>query len=74
MPESVLIPDDPGVSDGTDFTLREGAPSCWLTVDGISVYVRRFPGHGVRVELYAKGAAGEDEIASCEAFAEVDAG
>lgn len=36
------------------FKLRDDYDSVWITVDGISVYVRRTE-HGARVELYPRG-------------------
>lgn len=40
--------------DDTDWTLREGHRSVWITVDDISIYIIRRP-NGVEVEAYAKG-------------------
>lgn len=37
--------------NGTDYVLIEDAPSCWVTVDNISVYVRRCE-EGVEVSLF----------------------
>jgi hypothetical protein len=38
----------------SDYTLVDGFPSVWITVDGISVYVLRGK-HGVSVSLFKKG-------------------
>lgn len=45
---------------GSDFRLKEGFNSCWITVDSISVYVKRGD-EGVVVDLFAKGAENESQ-------------
>lgn len=47
--------------DESDFLLEEDATSVWITVDNISVYVRRTD-EGVAVDLYPKGYEMEDSI------------
>ncbi len=44
-----------------DYILEEGAPSCWISVDNISVYVRRTD-EGVAVDLYPIGLEMEDAL------------
>lgn len=46
---------------GTDFILEEDATSCWITIDNISVYVRRTD-EGVAVDLYPLGQEMEDAL------------
>lgn len=45
----------------TDYELAELAPSCWIGVDNLSVYIRRTD-TGVGIEVYAKGEEAEDPI------------
>lgn len=39
----------------TDYIMSQDLQSVWVTVDGISVYIRRTFDGGVRVELYVAG-------------------
>lgn len=48
------------ISD-TDYELKEDQNSVWITVDNISVYIRRTD-EGVSVGLYPKGREMDDEI------------
>lgn len=54
--------------DGTDYKLRDGAPSCWIAVGNIAVYILR-TSEGVRVELLRNGDEENEAgaLASCEA-------
>jgi hypothetical protein len=54
--DSPLIQDD-----YSDFVLKEDARSVWITVDNISVYVRRTD-EGVAVDLYPLSMEMEDSI------------
>jgi hypothetical protein len=45
----------------TDYRLREDAPSCWIEVDGIALYIIRTP-PGVLVMAHHTGREGEDPI------------
>jgi len=45
----------------TDYLLAMNAPSCWVTVGNVSVYIRQFP-DGVEVELYPHGLEIGDEV------------
>ncbi len=45
----------------SDYILREGHSSVWVTVDNISVYVRRTD-EGVAVDLYPVGEEMEDSL------------
>ena len=64
--DGVLEQDD----SNTDYTLREDATSCWITVDDISVYIRRVAG-GVRVELFPVSKEDGPPVAYCEAINKV---
>lgn len=46
-----LTPDHPDDEFCTDYTLNEGYDSCWITVDNVSVYIRRTDEGDVIVEL-----------------------
>lgn len=49
----------------TDYTLRESATSCWITVGKISVYIRRDQRdlrEGVIVELHERGNEAVDPL------------
>lgn len=53
----------------SDFILKEEATSVWITVDNMSVYVRRSTsGQAVAVDIYPKGMEMEDPI--CGTWAE----
>lgn len=54
MGQRVLVPDRPAEPDCTDYTLAPGHDSVWISVNNISVYIRR-TGEGVIVELSPKG-------------------
>ena len=56
--DSALIQDE-----YSDFTLKEEAQSCWITVNDVSVYVRRQDGC-VCVDFYPLGMEMEDSICS----------
>ncbi len=51
--QSVLTQDN---DEGHDFTLNAGQTSVWLTVDDVSLYIRRSSNGGVIVEAFEKGA------------------
>jgi len=48
-----------------DFILHPSYESAWVTVDGLSVCIRRRDG-GVRIEVYPQCAEDEDELGSLE--------
>ena len=50
-----------------DYTLFDDEISCWITVDNISVYVRRTD-EGVVVDLFPKGLEMESQLTSTYAF------
>ncbi len=50
---------DPDTGVENDYTLRDEHPSVWITVDTISVYIRRTD-EGVTVKLYPKGNEDDD--------------
>jgi hypothetical protein len=61
-----------GDPDGNDYILAEGETSCWIEVDGISVYIMR-TNDGVSVDLCPTGKEADVELASCWAtFAEAE--
>lgn len=45
----------------SDFILKEEAQSVWITIDNLSLYVRRTD-EGVAVDIYPKGMEMEDSI------------
>ena len=55
------------VEDGSDLELADGARSCWLGVDGLSVHIVRSD-EGVVVDIFEQGKEMEDSIASTYAF------
>ena len=60
MPSQALAitnPDD----QATDYELMEGHQSCWITVNNISVYIRRTD-EGVSVQLYPLNNEFEDSL------------
>jgi hypothetical protein len=58
--------------DCTDYTLKEGHGSCWVTVGNISVYIRRND-EGVSVDLYPRGDEDSESLSGCWAtFAEAE--
>lgn len=64
--EEVITCDEPG---GTDFTLKTGVTSCWLTVDGFAVHIiRNGFGEGIIVDISANRSYDLDPIASTYAF------
>ena len=63
---SALIEDEQ-----TDYTLRESATSCWITVGKISVYIRRDQKNlreGVIVELHEQGNEAVDPLDRVAAY------
>jgi hypothetical protein len=50
-PEALIKEQD---NSDTDYILNPDYPSCWITVDNVSVYIQRTD-EGVIVDLYAKG-------------------
>lgn len=55
-----LVPDAPDECEGSDFTLKEGAPGAWVSVDGASIHICRgsYPNAndgGLRVNAYRNG-------------------
>lgn len=54
--DSALIQEEFG-----DFILKEEATSVWITVDNMSVYVRRTD-EGVAVDIYPRGMETDDSI------------
>ena len=52
--DTVLNSDRPEDVGCTDYTLHPDATSCWITVNNISVYLKRTD-EGVVVDLYPKG-------------------
>lgn len=62
--DEILTCDEPGE---TDFTLKPGVLSCWITVDGFSVYLKRTD-EGVVVDVFALGCDDENPIGSTYAF------
>ena len=61
MPALMPTSDNKNKDQNTEYTLKEAYPSCWVTVNNISVYIVRTD-EGVVVDLYALGC--EDEQAS----------
>lgn len=51
----------------TDYTLRPGRRSCWITVDNISVYIVRTD-EGVVVDLFPRFRENDESIGSTYAF------
>ena len=59
-------------NEETDYTLSPPHGSCWITVDTVSVYIRRTD-EGVSVDLFPKGREMNDSLAGAWAtFAEAD--
>ena len=54
--DSVLVPES-----FCDFRLRDDCDSLWITINNISVYLKRTD-EGVAVSLYPKGREMDDEI------------
>ena len=55
--------------EGEDYKLNEGSPSCWIEVDGIALYIRRYTNERtgrsfVNVEAYRARDEMGDEIDS----------
>lgn len=50
-----------------DYTLRKGCDCCWITIDNISVYLRRTD-EGVVVDLFALGVEDCEPMATTYAF------
>lgn len=65
MENGALLYDDEDGDYGNDYTLKPGHRRCWITVDSLSVCIRRHGG-GVSVALFKRGWE-MDELA--EAFA-----
>ena len=42
-------------TEGSDFTLKPGADSVWVTVDGLAVYIYRDPYGWVGIDVYESG-------------------
>lgn len=61
---NVLTRDKTG--DGSDYILKEGAGSCWIEVENLSVYIMRTP-TGVQVEILPKGEEADQSLADCYA-------
>jgi len=51
--QNPLTLEDP-IEQPTDYTLKEGHTSCWITVKNTSVYLRNRDG-GVHVDIYPRG-------------------
>lgn len=50
-----------------DYTLPEGEKSCWITVDGLSIYiVRNSDTNSVRVDIYEELKEMDDPLDSME--------
>lgn len=65
---TVLHEDDALGRDGpSDFVLREGHTSAWVTVDNLSVYIVRTD-EGVAVDIFPKGEEMDGAIAGTYAF------
>lgn len=54
MGQRVLVPDRPADPDCNDYTLTPGHESVWISVNNISVLIKR-TGEGVIVDLWPKG-------------------
>ena len=59
------------MDDDQDYTLDSDSESVWITVDTVSVYIKR-QDEGVSVYLYPRGHEGEDAIG--ETYALYDEG
>lgn len=64
----------PSEECGSDYTLKEGQKSCWITVGNISIYIRRHADEGVDVDLYPHGDEFGDVIDSAYASFSKDMG
>jgi len=61
-------------NEETDYTLSPPHESCWITVDTVSVYIRRTD-EGVAIDLFPKGREMNDSLAGAwTTFAEADLG
>jgi len=49
-----------------DYVLNEESRTVWITVDNISVYIKRMP-DGVQVELFPRGDEDTNAITGCYA-------
>lgn len=56
-----------GNSDGIDYTLRQAERSVWISVNNLSIYIKR-EDEGVVVDIFPKGREGEQPIASTYGF------
>ena len=59
--------DSDGNCDGIDYTLRQTEKSVWISVNNLSVYIKR-EDEGVVVDIYLKGCEDEQPIASTYGF------
>jgi hypothetical protein len=62
-----LYYDSDGNCDGVDYTLRQTEKSVWISVNNLSVYIKR-EDEGVAVDIFPKGREGEQPIASTYGF------
>jgi hypothetical protein len=60
---------DFGNSPDTDFVLEKGSRSCWISIDGFAVYLRRDPEDddpdsptSLHIEVFANGYSGYDSL------------
>jgi hypothetical protein len=51
----------------TDYTLSHEYPSCWITVDNLSVYILRTD-EGVSVDIFPVGCEADESLAGCWAL------
>ena len=51
--------------EGSDYVLPEGEPSCWVEIDGVSVYLLRAADGGVHVSIYPVGDEMGEALAWC---------
>ena len=50
-------------TEGLDFTLKPGAGSVWITVDGLAIYIHRDPNGWVGIDVYESGNEIGDRLA-----------
>jgi hypothetical protein len=55
------------LNDDLDYTLDSDSESVWITVDTVSIYIKR-QDEGVSVYLYPRGHEDEDSIGETYAF------
>jgi hypothetical protein len=62
---TTLTPDHPEDPNCNDWTLHPDSSNVWITVGGISVYIRRLEEGAMTVELFGEGKEGHNPLDFC---------